>query len=530
MLALTAPVSAKPWIYPDAYTYAEMGRQVARGDGFSTLQAHPYVLTWLREHGSSLEPPWPNVTRFPLIALIYGGAFRLFGATQATVQGVGGAFFIATVATTFLLGARLFGTLGGVLAALAVSINATQLGLSRLGLLESGAGFFLVASMLALLATLDSAAGTGERRRIAAPLCLGVSSGLAFLLRYDLLPFAAAAGVVLLVGRGGVGRRQLPWMVLGFALPVAPWVCRNLVSFGSPVAFLGIDRNVLWRPGTEDVYLSMKHGGLWAVLAEKPEIVLDKLRDYYWPFILWRNIFGWSTTWLGPSFIAAGAYLMLRRHRALRLWLALVLTFLLRTLILTLTHHELRFYQSYAPLLFVFALGSASEILVSRPRAPWWLRGVGVVVIVALLVVPAVRGTAFMVSRRRRSGLAPTATQGLPSGSSKPSAQQELLEAIRRRMPDSAVIATIWTEEVAWYGERPAIYLQADQIGPVEKMGVRVLGLLYPGESTQLVLKALRRQGLGDQFVPVARTQLAILWVHRKLLRSWLATSEAGAP
>ena len=67
-----APDGARGFTFPDAYHYADIGRQIARGDGMTTLQTYPYVLAWLRETGLPTAPPWPNVTRFPLLPLMYG--------------------------------------------------------------------------------------------------------------------------------------------------------------------------------------------------------------------------------------------------------------------------------------------------------------------------------------------------------------------------------------------------------------------------------------------------------------------------
>lgn len=516
-LAITAPGTVRPWNFPDSYHYAEMGRQIVRGAGFSSQQAYPYLLSWLRERGHPVAPPWPNVTRFPLMTLIDAGAFRLLGTTPVATVVAGSGFFLATVVGSFLLGARLFGNVGGIAAALALSIDVVQVGIFQSGLPEGPAGFFLVASMLALVATLDE----GERAprvHVATPLCLGGLAGLAFLLRYDLLPLGVAAGLVVLVGRGDVGRRQLPWMILGFAVVVTPWVCRNLVSFGTPAAFLGIDRNLLWKAGGADPYASMQYGGLWSALAAKPSIVLDKLGDFLWPIVNWNQLFASPTRWLGPSFVAVGAYLLLRRHRALRPWLAVLVTFLLRTLILTVTHHERRFYQSYVPLLLVFVLGPAAELVASRAREPRLLRAAAAWLLVLLLLLPAARGVRLLRWSPLFNRPSPD-TPHQPTAMGDLSTLHGLFATIQQRIPESGIVATVWTEAVAWYGERPAIGIRADQITAVEELGVRVAGLLYPTGSTELVRRQLARQGIGDDFVPVLSTPIATLWVHRKLLR-----------
>src|SRR5437868_578463 len=70
---------ASPEFDVDSFDYAQMARQVYRGDGFTMQQTFPYVLHFLSEHRVSTAPPWPNTTRFPLIALEEAAAFAVVG-------------------------------------------------------------------------------------------------------------------------------------------------------------------------------------------------------------------------------------------------------------------------------------------------------------------------------------------------------------------------------------------------------------------------------------------------------------------
>jgi len=40
----------------DANDYAQLGRQLYRGEGFSSLQTFPYILGWLAVHDKSTAP------------------------------------------------------------------------------------------------------------------------------------------------------------------------------------------------------------------------------------------------------------------------------------------------------------------------------------------------------------------------------------------------------------------------------------------------------------------------------------------
>ena len=78
LVARTYLIGPTPlFIYPDSYYYADLGRQLARAEGFSTLLTFPYIVSWMRDAGISPQPPWPNVARFPLISLVYAPVFAL---------------------------------------------------------------------------------------------------------------------------------------------------------------------------------------------------------------------------------------------------------------------------------------------------------------------------------------------------------------------------------------------------------------------------------------------------------------------
>lgn len=500
-LVLRAYSSTPPrFLYPDAFYYAEMGRQIARGEGFTSLQAYPFLLSWLERSGLDVAPPWPNVSRFPLVMLLYAGPFLAFGASEATVFGVGIAFFVATCVLTFLLGARLFGDAAGALAAVLVATNLSQIVFALTGLLETPAGFFAIAAGLALVATLDADPGArGSRLRATG---LGVVLGLAFLLRYDLLALAPAAALVLCLRHGRRSAVALACLAFGFALVVGPWVARNLASFGSPVAFLGLDRNVLWSRATGDPYAG-EYAAFWEQLASKPELVDAKLANVTWPVRNWYVLFGWGLAGLGPAFVVAGPVLRTLRHPALLPYVFVAVAFLLRWAIFTLTHHEPRFYASFVPLFLVFATGAGwlllERLTVLRPAA----RAAGFAVAAALLL--------FLTLPR------PSADGGEPAAERpprEPDAEQYAL--LRARTAPDAVIATSFAEGVAWYGERPSLGVPPARIRDLERRGLRIEGLLYGAGVRRHVEHALRRQRLAREFFLARVDAASALWLRRR--------------
>ena len=534
LIALLATASVFPYlvgptrlVLPDAYHYADLGRQVARGEGFTSLITYPYVIAWMHDAGISVAPPWPNVARFPLIALVYAPFFLVLGASDWTVALLGVLFHVLAACTTFLLGARLFNVRVGIVAASIFAINVSDVANASAGLLDLPAGLCLLVATVLLDSILDAGRDGASAR--ARPLVLGGLLGLSFLLRYDLVVMAVAGVLVLAVGRGGAGRRQAVWMLLGAAVAPGLWMLHNLYAAGSPFLFLGFDRNVLRNAGAADPYADVAYRNVWTVLRDHPEILAAKVPQLLWPFVNLHQLFGWGFAWLGPAFLAATVVLCLGKHRAARPATFVLVVFVLRAVILGLTHHERRFYDSYVPLLLVYVVGVAWMLVAAacarRPRLETGLA--------AVLVASYLAFQALLVSQA--AGRSAHGVGGIP-GSFHPvrlispllerlrlpdAKRQEAYRAIRRRTPVRTVFATFKPEPVAWYGERPAIALDAASLTAVEGLGLRIDGLVYPTRMSGAVERSLRRQGVHGEFVKTLIDGDLTVWLRQPLIARW---------
>jgi len=499
------------FVYPDSFYYADLGRQHARGEGFSTLITFPYIVSWMGDAGVSPQPPWPNVARFPLISVLYAPAFAVFGASPWTVYLIGATLHMLTAAATFLLGARLFGIGAGIVAALFFAGNVSQKGIAASGLLELPAAFCLVASTLLVLSLLD---GTWSRRR---GLALGILLGLSFLLRFDLLAMTVGAVSVLVVGRGRTGVRQAAWVLLGAAIPPGLWMLHNWQAVGSAFVFLGFDRNVLGSAAAADPYTHHAYRSVWSVLAERPEIVTSKLPQLLWPFTHWRILFGWDLAWIGPAFLLAFVVLCVRGHRAVRPATFLLVTMVARSLIFSVTHHEPRFYTSYTPLLLVFVIGVAWMPLASllrldvRPRLE-----VGLAVLAGVLYVVL---QPVMFRRTLTGALADAGA--IPDARVVNVKNDDVYRSIRERTPRETVFATSQAEAMAWYADRPAIRLGIDGLRSVEDVGLQVDGLMFLTRNSANVERALQLHGWAGQFVRVLDNGTVTVWLRRPLVSQW---------
>ena len=64
---------------PDAFDYAQMGRQLADAKGFSTLQVFPKHIRYFHETGCLQKENWPNLYRSPLPIILNAFFYKITG-------------------------------------------------------------------------------------------------------------------------------------------------------------------------------------------------------------------------------------------------------------------------------------------------------------------------------------------------------------------------------------------------------------------------------------------------------------------
>jgi 4-amino-4-deoxy-L-arabinose transferase-like glycosyltransferase len=289
---------------PDAYDYAQMGREIRRGHGLSTRQLFPRHIPFMAARGYLNSEHIPNLNRYPL-PTIANAFFQLFSrnvARAAVLQS--GVWFLASIPVLFLLARRLTNPIVALLSTLVYAANSSAWGSSYNGMTES------LATLLVLLLAYVIFVPEPTRWKY---LAAGLLCGLAFLSRTQLaflFPLAAAL-LWFMVPRPNL-LRALTWLAAGFLLVTLPWMIRNTILAGDPLfsftttrAFvLGTDVNnpdlelLLHAPvRTAEVFL---HYG--------PEIVA-KIRANIWPNIL--N----PVAWIGSATFALMIWLGLAASR-----------------------------------------------------------------------------------------------------------------------------------------------------------------------------------------------------------------------
>jgi hypothetical protein len=401
---------------------ADVGRQLAEGQGFSTLINYPQTAALLKSRGDRFDPrrPFPELHYAPLYSIVIAGALRLvptgtreglFAAPAHIVDAYGGDYVLLAVNLglfwvaawlTYLLGRRLFEPRVGWLASLAtlVSLSLWQQTLAVNGtpllMVLTLTGFLLWHRIEALATELETGSSSavevnvGEAGRAKKIFwsagALGAVCGLLFLTEYS-------AGTLVLVALGYVVARfggRVRWfsvvaIALGFALVTVPWVTRNIRLTGNPVALAA--QNVALKAGDP----TAEPANVRATLApEGPPINLRKLGNKTLTSLqenVRTRIWAGGAMWL-VAFFAAGWLYAFRSPVANRLrWV-----FTISLAVLLLAQAALNSGESerlpvtwLTPLIIVFGAGFFFVLLESNAVLSAWPR----LMAAALLIVQA---------------------------------------------------------------------------------------------------------------------------------------------
>ncbi|MFZ9682856.1 MAG: polysaccharide biosynthesis tyrosine autokinase [Cephaloticoccus sp.] len=291
---------------------ADLARQLARGEGFTTQINYPQVHAVLdaRGGGFSATQPLPELYEAPLYALVIAGGLRILPATWRDglfadppqppdgfaadyfLLGLNLILFCIAAGQTYELGRRLFDARVGWVAAfgLLLSVPVWQQVVAVNGLP------LLMVLALAVFRCWWSVEMAANDRRVAwGPLAgLGAGGALLFLAEYS-------AGAIGLVAVGYVAWRLPParrWAALGvvagaFALLTAPWIVRNLALTGSPTA-LAVQNVALKEGDPTALPLTVRT----SLDVELPRVDLNKLGNKVLTF--WQEHFK-ARLWSGGA-------------------------------------------------------------------------------------------------------------------------------------------------------------------------------------------------------------------------------------
>lgn len=233
---------------------AVLGRQLARGEGFTTLVNYPqtYAVRNARGAGFDEKQVYPELYHAPLYSLVLAGAFAMlpeavWSSRPVPPDGWGPDYvvllvnlilFWAAVALVWRLARKLFDTRAAWLAVLG---TATSVALWQQTVALTGLPVFLVllAGKFNVLAGMEerlTESDAWSRSLGLRAALLGGFGGLLFLTEYS-------GGLVMLVVAAYLAWRttgRTRWPVLGiylsvFLVLVGPWLVRNITASGHPL-------------------------------------------------------------------------------------------------------------------------------------------------------------------------------------------------------------------------------------------------------------------------------------------------------
>jgi hypothetical protein len=242
---------------------AVVARQLAAGEGFTTLVNYPQTVAWQKKRASAGSPgkpyqfdpvqPLPELHQPPLYSVVVAAALKVFpeekrAALFSTVPKAPDGFRADYVLLalnilllwfaalqTFSLGSRLFDEQIGTLAALGLLLSASVWsGTVAVG----GVPLMMVLSLafFQMIERIDDAARNGRNPRWSI-LGAGVVCGLLFLADYTAaVSWIVASGWIWWRFSGRGRAVSLAVLAVGLLVVAGPWMIRNVALTGNPTA------------------------------------------------------------------------------------------------------------------------------------------------------------------------------------------------------------------------------------------------------------------------------------------------------
>lgn len=447
---------------------ADLGRQIARGEGFTTLVNFPQTAAFLRVRGGQFDPaqPFPELYQAPLYPLVIAGALRalpagprekLFASPPAPPDGFAADYFLLGLNVvllwlaawlTFDLGSRLFEPRAGGLAAFALLLSVP---VWQQTVAVNGGPLLMVLAVAAFSIWQRVETGTG-RASVAWVGALGVACGLLFLAEYS----AGALGLVALADVGGRFTGRARWracaaVAAGFLVVAGPWMARNVALTGSPVA-LAI-QHVALKAGDPTAEPATVRATLSAAL---PHLDLNKLGNKTLTSLqenLKSRLWSGGAMWL-TAFFVAGTLYAFRVPAVNRLrWVFVASCGVLLVAQAALNSGESdRLVATWlAPLVMIFGAGFFFVLLGSNAALARWPRAVAA----ALLVAQALPLLHDALEPRRLHFQYPPYLPGLFQGMKR--------ELVERGVADRYGLMADVPAGVAWYG-RARVWAQPPRL------------------------------------------------------------------
>ena len=241
-----------------ALDFAQLGRNLSEGHGFTTYFLRPLALT----HGTNALRQ-PDLTHGPLYPVLLALGFGALGAKDSVAAGISGLFYVLTVPVLYWLGTRVFHRTVGLLAALVFAANPLMLEYAVSGLPIT---FFTFLTTVLLL-VMHSVAVTVANRSAEAPpaarasaqpnlskapfVLAGLITGALYLTDPIFIWFVPVILTAVVVLSGARRIQALGLFLLPLGALTLPWMIRNLILTGNPI--FGLRGMEVWM-NTKDFY------------------------------------------------------------------------------------------------------------------------------------------------------------------------------------------------------------------------------------------------------------------------------------
>ena len=344
---------------PDAYDYAQMGRELGRGNGFSTLQVFPRHIRFFHDRGFLEKDNWPNLYRCPMPSIINAFLYKITGdIVQASVLGsvIG---FLLSVPVLFILALRISNIKSALSGVLFYAANPVVFASSYSGMTEPWATFFML-----LLLLIGFSKNLSKRKS----LVIGILCGLGYLTRSQFAVLTPLC-VLYIWFKSHKKTRMLNTVVLvgGIVISVGPWLVRNYRVVGEPAFSFSNTRNFVIGALGKDTDLE--------IMLDAP-VETSEIFEQYGSEILLKirgNLLGlfspyhWARAFPPDSFILliVLASFIYRKHCSDKKYNlfrdAIVILVVCNMLIIAMAFSRVRFYTPLQPLIYIVA---ASEIFI----------------------------------------------------------------------------------------------------------------------------------------------------------------------
>lgn len=448
-------------VLPDAMDSAQLARQIADGNGFTTKVVRPLGIEQV-----AARPQPADAYNAPLYPIVLAIAFNAAGGAGDRVVGVlTTAFGFLTAVLAFVLGARLLDRRAGWIAAALIVLH---IGFLRTGI--SGLHVTLLATLVTLLFYVTIKHGDTLRDSF---FC-GALWALIYLTDYAGIVLGAPVLGMLIAGRQRWVKHVAVFLA-GFVILAGPWLARNWTVCGGP--FFGLSSYSV-ATGTS-VYpgLSIYHipqpgfsGGIGFATAHLRQLSAKVLGNL-----------GAAQTTLASTFglciiplLGLGLFLDLGGRGGNRAKWGLLAGLLLLACALAFGRPRFELFLAFLGVAAAVGAAALSRILAERGLGA----GVRRAVLAAVLALAALPLAIFV--------LTPTEAAAVP---------RDDFEYLGRLLPGDAVVVTDQPWAAAWYADRTAVWLPAAAIPtPEEGEELRLAVAADPTRTDSMA--AVRRAGL----------------------------------